>query len=85
MAFRAGLNTTIIGSTTAGTDGTARQIYLPGNLKTMITGYGVFYPDGKQTQRVGIVPDIIISPTIKGIKNGKDEVLDMAIEIINNE
>jgi C-terminal processing protease CtpA/Prc len=85
MAFRAGLNTTIIGSTTAGTDGTARQIILPGNLKTRITGYGVFYPDGKQTQRVGIVPDIIISPTIEGIKNGKDEVLDMAIEIINNE
>jgi C-terminal processing protease CtpA/Prc len=85
MAFRAGLNTTIIGSTTAGTDGTARQIYLPGNLKTMITGYGVFYPDGKQTQRVGIVPDIIISPTIEGIKNEKDEVLEMAIEIINNE
>lgn len=85
MAFRAGLNTTIIGSTTAGTDGTARQIILPGNLKTMITGYGVFYPDGKQTQRVGVVPDIIISPTIEGIKNGKDEVLEMAIKIINNE
>lgn len=85
MAFRAGVNTIIIGSTTAGTDGAARQIFLPGNIKTMITGYGVFYPNGKQTQRVGIIPDKIISPTIEGIKNGKDEVLEKAIEIINNE
>jgi len=85
MAFRAGINTTIIGSTTAGTDGTARQVNLPGNLKTMITGYGVFYPDGKQTQRVGIVPDFVIYPTIKGIKDGMDKVLEKAIEMIQNE
>lgn len=85
MAFRAGVNTTVIGSTTAGTDGGARQIILPGNLKTMITGYGIFYPDGKQTQRIGIVPDITVNPTIKGMKNGKDEVLEKAIEIIKNE
>ena len=51
----------------------------------MITGYGVFYPDGKQTQRVGIVPDLEIYPTIKGIKDGKDEVLEKAIEMIQNE
>ena len=85
MAFRAGVNTIIIGSSTAGTDGAARQIFLPGNIKTMITGYGVFYPDGKQTQRVGIIPDITVIPTIEGFKNGKDEVLEKAIEIINNK
>lgn len=85
MAFRSGNNTVIIGSTTAGTDGGARPVFLPGNLKTLVTGYGVFYPDGKQTQRVGIVPDIIIAPTIEGIKNEKDEVLEKAIEIINNK
>lgn len=85
MAFRAGNRTTIVGSTTAGTDGGARQIFLPGNLKTMITGYGVFYPDGKQTQCIGIIPDINITPTIEGIKNRKDEVLEKAIEIINGK
>jgi len=85
MALRAGANTTVIGSTTAGTDGGARQIILPGNLKTMITGYGIFYPNGKQTQRIGIVPDITVNPTIEGIKNGKDEVLEKAIKIIKNE
>lgn len=72
-------------ASSAGTDGTARQVYLPGNLKTMITGYGVFYPDGKQTQRVGIVPDLEIYPTIKGIKDGMDEVLEKAIKMIQKE
>jgi C-terminal processing protease CtpA/Prc len=36
-------------------------------------------PDGKETQGVGIVPDIVIIPTQKGIAKGKDEVLDNAI------
>lgn len=83
MAFRAGDNTTIIGSTTAGADGNVSRIFLPGSLNTLISGIGVFYPDGKETQRVGIVPDIIVKPTIQGIKQGKDELLDRAIHLIN--
>ena len=85
MAFRAGDNTTIIGSTTAGADGNTSAIFLPGGLRTNISGIGVFYPDGTETQRVGIVPDIEVKPTIKGIKNGKDELVEKAIEIILNE
>ena len=42
----------------------------------------VYYPDGMQTQRIGIVPDIEIKPTIKGIKEGRDKVLERAIEYI---
>ena len=48
----------------------------------MISGIGVYYPDGTNTQRIGIVPDIWVEPTINGIKQGKDEVLKKAIEII---
>jgi len=85
MAFKAGNNTTIIGSTTAGADGNVSTIYLPGNLKTMISGIGVYYPDGTETQKIGIVPDIELLPTIEGIKAGKDELLEKAIEIIQSE
>lgn len=84
MAFRAGDNTTIVGSTTAGADGNVSPIFLPGGLRTMISGIGVYYPDGKETQRVGIIPDIEVKPTIKGIRNGKDELLERAIELIEN-
>lgn len=82
MAFRAGANTIIVGSTTAGADGNISPINLPGGLRTMISGIGVYYPDGGKTQRIGIVPDVEIRPAIKGIQEGRDELLEKAIEII---
>lgn len=85
MAYRVNPNSTVIGSTTAGADGNVSQFYLPGGISTMISGIGVYYPDGKETQRIGIVPDIELKPTIQGIKEGKDELLDKAIEIINGQ
>lgn len=85
MAFKAGDNTTIIGSTTAGADGNVSIIMLPGGLKTMISGIGINYPNGDETQRIGIVPDIEVKLTIEGIRTGKDELLEKAIEFINEE
>jgi len=83
MAFRVAPNATVIGSTTAGADGNVSHITLPGGIKTMISGIGVYYPDGRETQRVGIVPDIEIKPTIKGIIENRDEVLEKAIKLIS--
>ncbi len=84
MAFRAGNNTTVIGSTTAGADGNVSAIPLPGGMRTMISGIGVYYPDGTETQRVGIIPDIKVLPTIVGVREGRDELLEKAIEVINS-
>ena len=67
-----------IGSQTKAADGNVSMIYLPGNITTYFTGLGTFYPDYSPTQRIGIVPDIEIKPTIEGIRQGKDEVLDYA-------
>ena len=82
MAFKAGINTTIIGSTTAGADGNVSSILLPGGLRTMISGIGVYYPNGQETQRVGIIPDLEVRPTVKGIRAGRDELLEKAVELI---
>ena len=82
MAFRAGKNTCIVGSTTAGADGNLVSIDLPGGLTTTFSSLGVYYPDGTGTQRTGIIPDIWVEPTIDGIKSGRDEVLEKAIEQI---
>jgi C-terminal processing protease CtpA/Prc len=85
MRYRCAPNTVVIGSTTAGADGNASAIILPGELGTIISGIGVYYPDGRETQRVGIVPDIEVKPTIRGIREGRDEVLEKAVEIIEQE
>jgi len=82
MAFKASPNCVIIGSTTAGADGNVSRISLPGGLSTMISGIGIYYPNKINTQRAGIVPDVVVNPTIEGIKNGKDEVLEKALEIL---
>jgi carboxyl-terminal processing protease len=68
-----------IGSQTAGAVGNVSIVTLPGGIETYFTGLGVFYPDYTPTQRVGIVPDIQVFPTIQGIRQGCDEVLDAAI------
>jgi hypothetical protein len=79
MALRAGPRATVVGSTTAGADGNVSAIPLPGGLRTMFSGIGVFYPDKRPTQRVGIVPDVVVTPTIAGIRESRDEVLEEAI------
>jgi C-terminal processing protease CtpA/Prc len=84
MALQTAPGATVIGSQTAGADGDVRYIYLPGGIVTYMTGYGVFYPDGTPTQRVGIVPDIEIRSTVKGIKQGRDEVLERAVQFIES-
>jgi hypothetical protein len=82
MAYSTAPNSLIIGSTTAGADGNVSKIYLPGGICTGVSGIGVYWPDGRETQRVGIVPDIEVKPTIEGIRAGRDEVLEKAIELI---
>jgi len=84
MAFRAAPGTTVIGSTTSGADGNVSSISLPGGISTMISGIGVYYPGGRETQRIGIVPEIELRPTIKGIRENRDELLEKAIEVIQS-
>jgi C-terminal processing protease CtpA/Prc len=50
----------------------------------LISGVGVFYPDHRPTQRVGIVPDIVVMPTVQGITAGRDEVLESAVRFIED-
>lgn len=82
MAFRSARNATVVGSTTAGADGNVSPIPLPGGLRSMVSGIGVFYPDRKPTQRIGIIADIEARPTIQGIRSGRDEVLEHALRHI---
>lgn len=86
MAFRSSPRAIVIGSTTAGADGNVSPIPLPGGFRSMISGISVFYPDKKPTQRIGMIPNREVKPTIAGIRAGRDEVLEAAIrEIVGKE
>lgn len=82
MALRAAPNALVVGSTTAGADGNVSRIPLPGSLSSLISGLGIFYPDKTQTQRTGVRIDIKATPTIAGVKAGRDEVLETGIRQI---
>jgi hypothetical protein len=84
MAFRSAPGAIVVGSATAGADGNVSPIALPGGLTTAISGLGVFYPDKRPTQRVGILPDVEVVPTIEGIRAGRDEVLEEALRQIRS-
>ena len=81
-AFRSAPKAIVVGSTASGADGNVSAIPLPGGLNTAISGIGVFYPDKRPTQRISIIPDIEVIPTIEGIRTGRDEVLEEAIRRI---
>jgi C-terminal processing protease CtpA/Prc len=85
MAFRSAPNAVVVGSTTAGADGNVSLFALPGGQRSMISGIGIFYPDKRPTQRVGIIPDVESRPTIAGIRDGRDEVLEQGLrQILGN-
>ena len=63
-----------------GANGDVTFFIVPGNVRVNFSGHDVRWPDGRQLQRVGLEPDIYVRPSIAGIRAGKDEVLDRAIE-----
>ncbi len=75
-------NTTIIGSQTAGADGDVKRIILPGSYRFSFTGNGIFYPDGRETQRIGIKPDIYFKPSAQDLSGLEDAHLQRAVKYI---
>lgn len=69
-----------IGSTTSAADGNVAPITLPGQITTYATFLGTYYPDYSPTQRIGILPDYEVKPTIEGIREGRDELMEFATQ-----
>ncbi|EDM34633.1 peptidase S41 [Pedobacter sp. BAL39] len=82
MAFQTSGRTKVIGSASAGADGNISRIVLPGGFSTYFSGIGVYYPDGTNAQQKGVKIDETVRPTIKGISEGVDELLERAKEVI---
>ncbi len=72
---------TTIGEPTAGCNGNVNWIKLPCGYNVMWTGMKVLKHDGSQHHLIGFLPDYPVERTIQGVKNGKDEILEKAIEI----
>lgn len=82
LFFESATDVTFIGTPTAGANGDVTLMVLPGNLTVSFSGHNVRHADGRQLQRVGIQPTIRVAPTIRGLVEGRDEVLDAAVKYL---
>ena len=82
MFFEAATDVTFIGTPTAGANGDVTLMVLPGNLTVSFSGHDVRHADGRQLQRVGIQPTIKVAPTIRGLVDGRDEILEAAVKYL---
>jgi C-terminal processing protease CtpA/Prc len=72
----------IVGERTAGTNGNVNPFTLPGSYTVTWTGMRVLKRDGTPHHGVGILPTVPVSPTIAGLRAGRDEVLERAVQIV---
>jgi len=71
---------TVIGDRTFGSTGQPYMFTLPGGGRGLVCTVNCRFADGTVFIGVGCEPDIPVTPTIKGIMEGRDEVLDAALD-----
>jgi hypothetical protein len=84
LFFEAANGTKFIGSPTQGANGDVTNLSVPGGIYVRFSGQGVWHADGRQLQRLGLQPAVVVRPTLAGIRAGKDEVLQAAIEYLEH-
>ncbi|WP_166664880.1 S41 family peptidase [Pedobacter metabolipauper] len=74
-----------IGRTTAGANGMAVTVTLPGNYTTFFSGFGEYYTDHIPNQKNGVKIDIEVKKTLKAAINGEDDIFNKALSIIKEK
>ena len=85
LFFESAADVTLIGSATQGANGDVTVVVLPGALGVTFSGRDVRHVDGRQLQRIGLQPQIPVRPTAAGLRAGRDEVLERALQEIGPE
>ena len=70
---------TVIGRTSAGTNGNITGVMLPGSASFSFTGMEIRHADGSAFEGIGIVPSMTVAPTVADIASGNDPELAAAI------
>lgn len=85
MLFSQAPGAILMGSATAGADGPSSYFQLPGDIYAGFTGTGIYWKDGRETQRIGIRPDVKVLPSIKGFRQNRDELLEKAVRYLTKK
>ncbi len=69
----------------AGTNGVINTFSLLGGYQVQWTGRKVLKLDGSQHHGVGIAPTVSVERTIEGVAEGRDELLERAVLLIEEK
>jgi C-terminal processing protease CtpA/Prc len=83
LFFETANRTKFIGTSSAGANGTVTDFVVPGGITIYFSGQDVRHANGGQLQRLGLIPAVEVAPTIAGLRAGRDEVLDKAVEYLS--
>ncbi len=73
----------IVGQPTAGANGNVNHFYLPGGYRVNWTGMKVLKHDDSQHHLIGIQPTVPLELTIQAVREGRDEYMEKALELIS--
>jgi len=83
LFFEAANKTEFIGTPSAGANGDVTNFVVPGGITINFSGHDVRHANGGKLQRLGLQPSVTVAPSIRGIREGRDEVLEKAIEYVS--
>jgi hypothetical protein len=74
----------IVGNATGGTNGNVHAFSLPGGYQVKWTAMRVTKADGSPLHGVGVLPTERVEPTLPAVLQGRDEVLERALELLGS-
>ena len=81
LAFmRAVPNCVFVGGPSAGSTGQPLTFEIPGGAVVGITSKRDTMPDGTEFVGIGVMPDIAVSQSLEAFRDGRDPVLERAVE-----
>lgn len=81
IPFKTSGRATLIGEQTFGSTGQPYHYRTEDGIWLSIGTKRAYFPDGTRYEGIGITPDIHVQPSIDDLRNGRDVVLERALEI----
>ena len=81
MSLQAVENSITVGHQTSAANGDVSTYTFFDECTTWISGLGAYYHNMDQTQRIGLKVDVEVYETLEGIREGRDELLEKAIQV----
>jgi C-terminal processing protease CtpA/Prc len=83
LFLEAANKTEFIGAPSAGANSVLTNFTIPGGITISLSGEDIRHANGGKLQRMGLQPNVSIAPTLTGIRTGKDEVLEKALDYLS--